>query len=169
MPKFSPAFRDALSQINGTQNVTAIRRALNLLSIETSNTNHEERTQIVSEAQTQLNMLLLQLNDLTVEVQNLGNAADRGLESLLYNIAEAIADYRSAYEAVNHYNLIWFQTLPMSSSAKIRIANTLINSIKKIMPPTNLWVRIQNHDNDTLNEIAYNGHNRSMDIVGSNT
>jgi hypothetical protein len=165
--KFDPAFKAALSQVNGNKNGSAIIRALELLRSKVSTAAEQET---VDAATTEYNDLNSQLDSGTEELRNLSEALDGDLDKLISDISLSIVSFPSAHEAVNFYDIAWFQSLAKSIDAKISIAKALSNYVAKYKAvPSSLWTKMINGDPDTLVNVAYAGDWINRDNVGTNT
>jgi hypothetical protein len=92
--------------------------------------------------------------------------ADRALEELLSRIQLGIVDFRSAHEAVNFYDTIWFKRTPISRDGKIRVAAALANAVSAYrLPPASIWKKIIDHDTDFLEEIDFDDDLLPRDIL----
>lgn len=100
--------------------------------------------------------LLRTVNRLSAQLGLLQQVVDKTVPDLIAQMRSRITDRPTADQALNLYDLAWFQKQPYSAGAKISLAVALIEMVRPIYGSGPLlWQRLAARDPDTLRLVVY--------------
>lgn len=100
--------------------------------------------------------LLRSMERMAAALGALQKVVDREVPNLIGELGRRINSHPTADQAVNLYDVLWFQRQPYSNSAKVSIAAALVDAVTPFYGSSPvLWQRLVARDPDTLRLVAY--------------